>query len=1375
MFASAARAADTYIVRLSDAPLVEHARQLAEQQGSVRRFGEKPALRHQLESDDSAAYLRHLDHARDAVVSAGSAALGRALSPRHVYRHVSNGMALELSAAEAAHMATLPGVIGVRRERIEHVLTDAGPQWIGADALWHGASGVAKTSGEGVVIGIIDTGINPTHPSFAASGPDGYTIVNPRGHFYGLCASGQATCNAKLIGLYDYTDEGTHGVDAAGHGSHVSGIAAGNALSAALQGHTVALSRQVSGVAPHANIIMYKACIAKDSGHPHGGCPESALLSALDQATADGVDVINYSIGGDAADAYVLLNEGINDVAAMFQARAAGIVVVVAAGNGGPGPHSISEPGNAPWVIGVANASHNRRFVNSIGNFVGTSAPSSALVGQGYTAGYGPAKIVYAGNYGNALCGAGESEGIDPTGASNPFAAGTFHGEIVICDRGTYARVEKGYNVLHAGAGGYILANTPSDGEATVSDDHFLPAVHLGYTEGETLKGAVNAGNLTGTIAGVSAVLDPSFGDVLEPSSSRGPYGFSSGILKPDITAPGTNILSAARTGTGLALLTGTSMASPHIAGSAALLVAAHPTWSPAQVESALLGTALAGSVRLADASPATPLDAGAGRAQVNAAAEAGLYLPLSANDIKAQDPGNSGDPTKLNRSGVESESCLSHCSFTRTLTDMSGGGTWQVTASASAGAILTVTPSQFSLAPGASQQLSIALDVSDPSLPGTWVSGRIVLHKSTGGQAASDTALTLAAYAAPGAAPPFQSIITTGPSGSATVQVNGLVELPHAAFSPTTLAEATQTDMDLGVDPTPFDLYTTFPGTGKQFVMFPNVYEIGTDFATFGRVFVVEVSASTAPVTELYAGIDSNGDGQPQFAEQACESSADSGSVARCVVDLNNVGPVNVWALVDIPEGPSGANYTVSLSSGIPTVGYVLPTGSPHSFGIAGPGHVPADTAFPLRLFWGDTANSEFPPLAPGVRYYGAALIGTQGGADVEHLGEAGFVPFSLLRKPGQDDVIDVLEPDFATRTFALEPGESLQHVFVDVAPYSASLDITNTASDASASGLAFYAARADFPASSVSPQIAPAPPASAAAAQWTLDSTTLSKQLTVDVAPGRWYLVATNTGSSRAQFTLQTQLNVTPHDPPGPPPPGAYYNPQRSGHGIFISEINGNQVLAWYTYAQDGTPVWYYAAAPLPAADLAWTAPLQRVNWDGAAINTYTVAGDVMLTLVGSSEFIFSWHLFGESGSEHFTLLAPATCVNLNGAQTNLTGEWYTPTQSGYGMDALVVPTTQFDAFYLYDAMGQPHWVAGSASPFTPSTTMALNQLSGFCPTCAWVATVAQPVGTLDVDYTSGTQGNYTTSLSLLPPLSGSWNINQPMQRLTGAPTCP
>jgi len=1368
--ANATDAPHTYIVRLRDAPLVEHAREHAQERGAIRLLGEKAAVRRELESADSSEYLHRLDATRTELLGTGSAILGRNLQPRHVFRHAANGVALTLTDAEAAVLATLPGVVAIHRERRQRLLTDAGPQWIGADQLWSGqVSGIAATKGEGVVIGIIDTGINPTHPSFAPQGADGYAISNPRGHFYGLCTIGAATCNNKLIGIYDFTDEGTHGVDSVGHGSHVAGIAAGDAITDALQGHTVALQRQVSGMAPHANLIMYKACVNKDAANPDGGCPESDLVAALDQAIADGVDVINYSIGGDAVDPYALLDEGGNDAASMFQARAAGIVVVVAAGNDGPGPHSVDEPGNVPWVISVANASHNRRFANALGDF-STANPLPTLNGQGYTAGYGPANIVYAGNYGNALCGIGDSEGTEPTGASNPFAANTFHGEIVVCDRGTYARVEKGYNVLHAGAGGFVLVNTEAEGEAIVSDDHFLPAVHLGNADGFQLKIWLGGGSsLTGKIAGVSAAIDNSFGDILEASSSRGPTGF--GVLKPDLTAPGTNILSAARTGSGEALLTGTSMASPHVAGAAALVIAAHPNWSPAQVESALIGTALGGSVRTESLSAASPLGAGAGRAQPASATKAGLYLPLSTADISAQNPRHGGNPQNLNRAGIESEACLGQCSFTRTVADMSGGGTWQASVTANDGAHVSVTPNQFTLAPGASQALHIAIDVTDPHLPGSWISGRIVLHKSTGGQSASDLALPLAVYASPGTTPAFQEFTTNKPFFDTTLNLSGLVALPQAQFELAGLMSATVSQMSLGVDSKPNDLYSTFPGTGKDFVTFPILTPSGFDAPPpprpQGRVFIVEIAASTSTLAKLYAGIDSNGNGQPDFAEQACVA---QGVGARCIVDLRDQpAGGHVWALVDIPSGSAGATYSVRLSSGLPdTRPEYLNQASIVHYGVAGPGHVPAGAGFPLRMTVGSPSR-----LGTG-RYYGAVMIDAvpiSGGM----AGHAGVVPFALTRTSGGDDPADPLYPG-AERLYTLDGGDVLQHVFVDVDADTTALDISVAQVEPHpVDAVSFYAARADFPAASTSPVVAAAPPANAAAKQWAIGGSQNINSFTLPVSAGRWYIGIHDTDNVGGWLSLSVS-RANQGGTMAPPAPGAFFNPERSGHGIFISQAVGQQVVYWYTYEEGGTPTWYAAQGPAPAAGSAtWSAPLFSVNWDGSQVNSYSVLGDMILTPIDADNLVFSWHLHGDAGSERFTRLGPtAPCVSLGSAQANLDGQWFAPTQSGYGMDVLALPGFQQDTFYLYDALGMPSWLAGSTNTTAGSNTLAMYQLSGFCPTCNWVAPQTTPVGTLTASFTSGTQGHYTTQINLAPPLAGSWNIDQPTQRLTGSPIC-
>jgi len=1370
-----------YLIALSDPPLAAQAAARVRSPGLDPRQ-QRRAVRRELESAASQAWLKHLDEARAGVVDLAQRRIGRTLSASQVYRYASNGMALELDADEAARIAALPGVTAVRRERALRISTDAGPQWIGANQLWAGVNGIAATRGEGVVIGIIDTGINPTHPSFAAAA-GGLTIANPRGHFYGLCTSGQAQCNSKLIGIYDFTTEGSKGVDTVGHGSHVSGIAAGNAISDSLQGYTVSLSRNVSGVAPHANLIMYKGCNAKPiDSSSDGTCAESALVAAIDQATADQVDVINYSIGGDPVDPYELLTDHTSDAYAFFNARAAGVVISAAAGNDGPGASSISEPGNVPWVIGVANASHNRRFVNSIGGFSGAANAPATLTGQGYTSGYGPANIVYAGNYGNALCGTGDTEGVTPTGASNPFAAGTFHGEIVICDRGIYARVEKGYNVKAAGAGGYILANASSDGESIISDNHFLPAVHLGYSEGQALKAWVAGGGThNGTIAGVSAALDPSFGDILDATSSRGPYGFGGGVLKPDLTAPGDNILSAAQTGNGLALLSGTSMASPHVAGSAALVISAHPDWSPAQVESALIGTALANSVRMQDANTlASPLDAGSGRVEPALAAQAGLFLPLDSNDFFAgsgslANPLQHGDLTKLNRIGVESENCFGHCSFSRTVTDMSNGGTWQVTATATTGAVLKVTPSQFTLGAGASQNLNIALDVSDPHLPGNWVSGRIVLHKTGGGHSATDTALAVAAYATPGATQAFQQFTANAPGGYIDVPVSGLVELPNATFATTTLAPANVTQMTLGVDTASSDQVYN-PGTGKQFVLFPmlvtsNVPEF---LDTVGRVFIVEIAASNAVQAVLYAGIDSNNDGAPEASEQACKTSF-SGvqTVARCIIDLHDApaGTQNVWALVDVPQGSPGTTYSVTLSGAVPMIPLSASTTAAifnnAPFVVTGPGHVAASTNFPIRMAWGGATTDSQSLIAPG-NYYGAILIDAAAGAQ----GLAGFVPFSFTRNTGGDDVANAIEPG-ALRTFVIEPNETLDHLFIDVPANATSLQlITGEAAGAPANNLNFYVVSEPFPASSSSPQVPAAPTPPPGTMPWTIGGSTTEKNVTLPVGAGRWYLVATNSGNSEATFSVSAQLEYGNGTAPALTP-GNYFNPQRSGHGIFLSRAAGQQVVDWYTFREDGTPTWYLAQGTAPGGAVgAWSADLYRASWNGSS-GAPTLVGEVVLTATSPDHAMFSWHLDGTSGSEAFELIANPACVNANG-NVNLNGEWFPPAQAGYGFDALVLPGQQFDAFYMYDGSGNPRWVVGANGPFAATSTIAMLQSTGFCPVCAYQALTTQPAGNMTVTYTNGSSGQLNTAITLNAPLNGTWNISQPIARLTGSSTC-
>src|SRR5688572_20876457 len=300
-------------------------------------------------------------------------------------------------------------------------------------------------------------------------------------------------------------------------------------------------------------------------------------------------------------------------------------------------------------------------------------------MGKGITIGHGPAPVVYAGDHGSALCGSGPAEA-----ATNPWAPGTFNGEIVVCDRGTYGRVQKGQFLKEAGAGGYVLANDEASGESVVGDTHHLPAVNITHADGITLKAWLAQGSgHTGSIGGLVTDESPSNGDVMAAFSSRGPDPSVPGVLKPDVTAPGVDILAAFNTPAGSIgappeynSISGTSMSGPHTAGAATLLRALHPAWTPDEVRSALVTTAFNsppgdgaeahGLLKEDSTTGADPFDVGGGRVELRRAARAGLVLDVAPDDYADADPAADGDPTTLNLPTLAHDACASTCSWTR-------------------------------------------------------------------------------------------------------------------------------------------------------------------------------------------------------------------------------------------------------------------------------------------------------------------------------------------------------------------------------------------------------------------------------------------------------------------------------------------------------------------------------------------------------------------------------------------------------------------------------------------------------------------------------------------------------------------------------------
>ncbi|GAB4280013.1 MAG: hypothetical protein Kow0080_32610 [Candidatus Promineifilaceae bacterium] len=663
-----------------------------------------------LETPAAQNYKFALQQAQQTLIQTMTAQFGQTPDILHQYTAAFNGIAARLTPEEASTTRTLPGVVTLYPEQMYELAMDASPTFTGATAVWNGTAvpGGIGTKGEGIIIGIIDTGINSDHPSFAATGGDGYTHTY-NGSYKGLCATTPSLCNNKLIGLWDYADiygETGGAEDNVGHGSHTASTAAGNIISATLTTNTgYTFTTTISGIAPHAHIIAYDACVIT--------CPGSALLAAVNQAILDGVDVINYSISG-GQDPY---NDPVEQ--AFLTAADAGIFIAASAANSGPNPETLSH--QTPWLTNVAATSHNRRFINQLTGLTSSSGSLATITGAGLTATYGPAPIVYAADYGDADC-------------LTPFPANTFNGEIVICDRGTIARVDKGTNVLAGGAGGLILANTATDSTLN-SDNHYLPAVHISYEDANTLKAWLATGtNHMGTIAGASLATSSSYADEVASFSSRGP-NTAMDVIKPDIAAPGVNIFSAIHTTDPLAqpefgFYSGTSMASPHVAGAAALLIATHPTWTPDEVRSALMmSSVLDGLVKEDGTTTADAFDVGAGRLDLNNAALAGLVMNETKMNYENANPMTGGDPKTLNVPSMADSACFQMCTFTRTVkSTLDVTATWTVTTVTPDGMHITTTPDTFTLNPGQSQTLQITADVRRFNAQGGWGFGHIVL-----------------------------------------------------------------------------------------------------------------------------------------------------------------------------------------------------------------------------------------------------------------------------------------------------------------------------------------------------------------------------------------------------------------------------------------------------------------------------------------------------------------------------------------------------------------------------------------------------------------------------------------------------------------------
>ncbi len=704
------------------------------------------------------AYIDRLDAQQVAFLDQATEVLGRPVAATRRMQHAINAVVLELDAREAVALQALPEVRFVDAPGFYEIDTDVGPTLIGAPGIWAGSTtnGLPGTYGEGVVVGIIDSGVNFRHPSFAAVSepgtPSEYTHVNPLGdgNYLGFCADNPTSmdfvCNSKLIGghdfVYDLVEDGVLADpptviedpfpdDENGHGTHVASTAIGNFTTANFRG----VDPGVSGVAPRANVVSYDVCYT-DASSGRGLCPFAANTAAINQAVADGIiDVINYSISGGSfpwAESASLAFLGASD---------AGIFVSASAGNGGPGPSTLGHL--EPWVASVAASTHGRFFSDASVD-AGTSTGVGAIEGSGpeLTAAITDDLRYNAANPEGCTSGGGVPAGFYDDGGD---------GTIALISRGSCSFAEKVDNATTAGARAVIVFNNRSTTPFSMGalESTTIPGVMISQTDGEAIRGELFAkGGLTTTTItprdpAVSTV-DAGSADVIAAFSSRGPNVV--GLVKPDITAPGVSILAAFNDGNGeeatgpeFRLLQGTSMSSPHNAGAAALLRALYPSWSPSEVKSALMLTAETsirddnGDGTVGDA---TPLDTGAGRVELSAAPSTPIVLHETTINYQNADPDLGGDPRTLNLPSFSDNECGQTCSWTRTIRSVADAPVTFTASFVGDGEITgTVTPSTFEILPGSPLTITVEADTSGATTRDVWKFGSVELDDGHSGE----------------------------------------------------------------------------------------------------------------------------------------------------------------------------------------------------------------------------------------------------------------------------------------------------------------------------------------------------------------------------------------------------------------------------------------------------------------------------------------------------------------------------------------------------------------------------------------------------------------------------------------------------------------
>jgi subtilisin family serine protease len=969
----------SYIVQLADKPVATY-------DGNVSGLpATKPPAGQRLNVDASSVqnYINYLETKQADVLATVNKA-----QVTNEYKVVFNGFSAMLTDAEVRALKKNRGVANISADSILQLDTSYTPTFLGLDkpgGLWDQLGGQDK-AGEGIIIGIVDGGIWPEQDSFADRvDENGNPSRNgsklaydaPPASWKGICQVGEgfaaSDCNNKLIGArwFKQPSQTLHWTEFlsardsvagaeghGGHGDHTASTAAGNAhVTATTNGLSLG---KITGMAPRARIAAYKVCWT-DGVTGQNGCATSNSVAAIEQAVKDGVNVINFSIGPNAGGG--AFNEPTE--VAFLGAAAAGVFVAASAGNSGPSTAPVAHI--SPWLTTVGNSTHNRTYAGDValGNGVtvtgasgNANTPSAPLVlaKDAGLAGVDPADIKLNQCFGPAD---GPTTYLDPAKVT---------GKILVCDRGANVLVNKSANGKTAGAVGVIIANVPGGATTILNQAHTLSTVHITKEDGQKVKDYYAATpGATAALNNLRGIVDPNIvAPQMNSSSSRGPNVANANIMKPDVTAPGTDILAAVSADLthaqrdavaggepspvkDFAFYTGTSMASPHVAGIAALLKQRHPDWSPAMIKSAIMTTAydtfsdgLNGSVPWDSTARTTgtlPWGQGAGHVAPSAAADPGLVYDLSTVDYarflcglgitNVFSPGTCGivgtiQPYNLNLASLTAASVLGIQTLTRTVTNVGGAAATYTANATLPGYTVAVQPSTLTLAPGAKGTFAVKLTRITAPL-NTWVYGKLTW---TDGTHVVKSPLT--ARAATLAAP--TTVASEATSGTKVITV-GTGFGGAMAIAKSGLIPATQFDSTVVTAPNPSSSVCTGGG------------------GTGVNVHTVTIPAGTAAARFALYDSDTSGDGKSDLdlvvARGTTVVGSSGGETANEMVTLSNP-PAGDYKVCVVGYAPVGGSATYKLSTWV-----LSPDATGGNFRVMAPSMVAVGGTASVAISW--------------------------------------------------------------------------------------------------------------------------------------------------------------------------------------------------------------------------------------------------------------------------------------------------------------------------------------------------------------------------------------------------------------------------------------